>query len=135
MNRPLEENGDYVQSAKDKLENAGRLACEKAEDAWRLGTEQVRQNPIPIVIGALVAGAVIGALLSRGGEKKVEETTLANTRQWVESLASQIADKVSHSVDKLSHSSPKRGWFGFTPHEPTILEQAQEVGKRFKFWS
>ncbi len=78
---------------------------------------------------------MIGALLSRGGEKKVEETTLANTRQWVESLASQIADKVSHSVDKLSHSAPKRGWFGFTPHEPTILEQAQEVGKRFKFWS
>ncbi len=131
MTEPISENEDFVKSAKSNIENASRAACEKVEDAWRVGSEQVRENPIPILVGVVVVGAIIGLLLSRREPEPpavsdAVESQIEKTRQWAETLASQIADKVSASL-------PRKGWFS-TPHEPTLLEQAQEVVRKLKFW-
>ena len=106
----------------DDIADFTKTAQDKANCLLKSGTDYVKENPIPVVIGALVLGAAIGSMVIRR-EKQEETDKLRSALQWIEDTYSQLADKIPQ---------PKKSFFASSP--PSILEQAQEVGKKLKWW-
>ena len=106
----------------DDIADFTKTAQDKACGVLKCGTDYVRENPIPIVIGALVMGAAIGSLLIRR-ERQEETDKLRSALQWIEDTYSQFADKIPQ---------PKKRFFAYS--QPSILEQAQDMGKKLKWW-
>ena len=100
---------DFAQSTRDK-------AC----NVLKSGTEYAKENPLPVVLGAFLIGAALGALVLRR-EREEEADRLHAAVNWLEDRYSQLADKI-----------PKKSFFACNP--PGFLEQAQDMGKKLKWW-
>ena len=95
-------------------------AQERAQDAFQVSRQYVKENPVPIIVGALLVGAVLGVLLSQRDRK--EKDTVQAARDLVETAYSELLEKLpklkKHYSDTQSH----------------LLEQAQDLGSKLKWW-
>lgn len=91
-----------------------RVAKERAKEVWQAGQEQTRQNPLPIVLGALAIGVVVGLLCGRREPKPRDARQLA--REFLEDAAGRLAHRLhlesapSHLRDQWAGLSRK--WHG-----------------------
>jgi hypothetical protein len=76
-------------------DDAGRLAAiaqNRAQEALRASRDYTRENPVPIVLGALLIGVVVGVLCGRREPKPKEASQIA--RDLVEETLSRMAERL-----------------------------------------
>jgi hypothetical protein len=110
-------------NAPDKLQHLADSARDKAQHALKTGEGYVRENPWPILFGALIIGASIGILLSHRERRQAD--LLETTRDWLDSARDTMAHKL-HRGNGFLKRACHRG--------DDVLEQAQQVGRKLKFW-
>ena len=86
------------------------------------------RNPLPLILVALVVGALLGALLSRRERKKKDAVQAA--KEWLEAAYEQLAEKLPQLAEKLPQ--PKKLTVPWC--QAAFLDQAQQVGKKLKWW-
>jgi hypothetical protein len=69
-----------------------RLTRERAQEAMRAGRECAQQNPVPVVLGALAIGVIVGLLCGRREPKPRDAGQLA--REFFEDAASRLAHRL-----------------------------------------
>lgn len=106
---------------------------ETAEEAWR-AQKRMASSYIPAVCVALVIGALLGALLGRRRRKDAaqaaKEYAAQAAREWLETAYTQLTEKLPQLVEKLPH--PKKATMNWC--QEAFLDQAQQVGKKLKWW-
>ena len=95
----------------------------RAEDTARFAQDYVRANPLPIIFIALLIGAVLALFLSKRQPKKTDVVQV--TREWLEGVYEQLADKIAQS---------KKHSFHLPSCPSTLLDQAQELKKKLQWW-
>ncbi len=107
----------------DDMADFTQRAQDKTCDLLKCGTDYVKENPLPSVLGALLIGAAIGALVIRR-EREQEADKLHTALQWIEDTYSHLADKIPQQKKRF-----------FSCNQPSsLLEQAQDMGKKLKWW-
>lgn len=86
-------NHDDFNEPQDKLQNAVGVAQDKAKAALQSGTEYAKANPVPVLVGALLVGAALGALLSAPRARK-EPDAVQSVRDWLESSLDEISSRI-----------------------------------------
>ena len=121
MSYPPSEYGPDPESSESSADFAD---FNKAQEAWKTG----QQNPLPLILVALVVGALLGALLSRRERKKKDAVQAA--KEWLEAAYEQLAEKLPQLAEKLPQ--PKKLTVPWC--QAAFLDQAQQVGKKLKWW-
>jgi hypothetical protein len=89
-----------------------RLARDRAQEAFSAGRECAQQNPVPIVLGAVAIGVVIGLLCARRESRPRDAGQLA--RELFDEASSRLAHRLhwdgGHWRDHLA--SLGRRWQG-----------------------
>ena len=75
--------------------DASHAICTEAKHALACATEQIRKNPVPIVVGAVAFGVAIGYLIVSG-----RQTDTFHERYVDEPLA-QATDAISSTFNRL----------------------------------
>jgi hypothetical protein len=90
--------------------------------------------PLPLILLALMVGALLGALLSRRRKKPKDAVQAA--REWLDAAYEQLAEKLPQLAEKLPQLAEK-----FPQSKPTalwcqaaFLDQARQAGKKLKWW-
>lgn len=105
----------------DRIADITETAQDQTCSLLKTGTDFVKENPLPVVFGALLVGVAVGSLV---GRKEQEETDrLHSAIQWIEDRYSQLADKIPQAKKSFFTSAP-----------PSFFEQAQDFGKKLKWW-
>jgi ElaB/YqjD/DUF883 family membrane-anchored ribosome-binding protein len=112
------ENIDETES--DVIQNFTHTAQGKAQDALEASRTYVRENPIPIIVGAFLLGAGLGYLLSQ--REKEEKDTAQAARELLEIAYHEVADKIP--------ALKKR----YTDGQANLIDQAQNLGQKLKWW-
>jgi len=112
---------DFTETAHGKFENAAQIAQAKAQDALEIGKNYVRENPFPVILGAFILGTILGIAVSQ------REPRPRETKEKVRELADDIVAQIS---DRLPDFKKLRGAYLNSP----LVEQAQEMGKKLKWW-
>jgi hypothetical protein len=101
---------------------------DKSRDAWKAYGQRARENPIPLILLALLVGALLGAFLSR--RKKKPKDAVEAAKEWLEAAYAQLAEKLPPLAEKLPHAKKSSvAWC-----QAAFLDQAQQVGKKLKWW-
>jgi len=112
------ENIDETEA--DVLQNFSQTAQSKAQDALVASKTYVRENPVPVIVGALLLGAGIGYLLSQ--REKEEKDTAQAARDLLEIAYNEVAEKIP--------SLKKR----YAEGQANLIDQAQSLGSKLKWW-
>ncbi len=140
--------GDIIDATKnaakgtaDSAKDIYRSATVKVEDTLETSRMYVRQNPLPVVIGAIALGAAVGCLLTVLGRKptfseRYAEGPLDAVREAVISALSPVAQRVHEgydsardgagiAIDRMSNIGAKRS---------PIARQIGRIGNNLRFW-
>lgn len=101
---------------------------DSSSESRHRGHGYARENPLPLVLLALVLGALVGAFLSRRERKQKDAVQVA--KEWIESALGQLTEKLPQIAEKLPQ--PKKPTISWCP--AAFLDQAQQVGKKLKCW-
>jgi len=112
---------NWPDDAREEAQKALSTAQDTAQDAVRTGQNYLRENPIPIILGALLIGAVLGALL-RPPPRKEPDAAQA-VRDWVEKTLEELAAKWPKTKAQARSI------------QDDLLDQAQDLRKKVSFWS
>lgn len=99
---------------------------ETAEEAWR--AERRRRTYLPAVFVALVIGVLVGALLSR--RQRPQKDSVQAAKEWLETAYAQLGEKLPQLAEKIPHPKMPSAQWG----QQAFLDQAQQVGKKLKWW-
>jgi hypothetical protein len=122
MSNPPSDYGSDPESSPDFAD------FDKAPEARRTGQRYARENPLPLIMLALVLGALIGAFLSRRERKQKDAVQAA--KEWLETAYGQLAEKLPQLAEKLPQ--PKKASKSWC--QAAFLDQAQQVGTKLKWW-
>jgi uncharacterized membrane-anchored protein YhcB (DUF1043 family) len=116
----------------------------RSEETWK----EFERNPLPLILFALVIGALIGALLKRRQQKP--KAAVEAAREWLDAAYAQLAEKLPqvaerlpqlaeklprlaekfpHLAEKLPQPKPTALWC-----QALFLDQARQAGKKLKWW-
>lgn len=118
MTTPTESN-DLPEPA-DKLKAAVATAQEKAKLALQGSQNYVRENPVPVIVGALLAGVALGALLTPRPRKPADP--VQSVRSWLQDSLDDLSGRIPKVKKKacgLSHD---------------VCDQVGEIGRKLRFW-
>lgn len=104
----------------ESFQNFSNTAQAKAQDAIEVSRKYVRENPVPVILGAVLLGAGIGYLLSQR-EKEQKDTAQA---------ARELLDIAYHEVAEKLPALKKRCLDG----QANLIDQAQHLGNKLKWW-
>lgn len=88
----LERNGQPVLQASKE---ASQAICSEAEHLLACATDRIRENPVPIVVGALALGVAIGYLIVSGRH------TPTFRERYVNEPLDHAVDSLGSSVSRL----------------------------------
>jgi hypothetical protein len=90
------------------------------EDAFRAGQKYFSENPIPIIVGTLIVGAILVILLRPAPRKEPEP--LEAVREWFEKAWEELLAKLPLSKKQLRSLKGE------------VADRAGGLQKRFCFW-
>ena len=99
-----------------EIEDAQHAVRDMAEDAVESGEKYLRANPIPVILGALVLGVALGALLSP--RRRKEPDPVHAVRDWLEK-----------TLEDFSKQWPKVKKQAYSIQEDLVSE-AENLGKK-----
>jgi hypothetical protein len=85
-------SSDHISGTGRAANGIARLAQDRAKDAWQAGQECAQQNPLPMVLGALAIGVVVGVLCGRREPKPRDARRLA--REFLGDAASRLTHRL-----------------------------------------
>ncbi|MFZ0710300.1 MAG: YtxH domain-containing protein [Terrimicrobiaceae bacterium] len=106
---------------KEKAQQAYSTTQDTAQNALSTGGEYMRENKIPVILGAVLVGAVLGALLVP--KRRKEPDAVQAVRDWMEK-----------TLEELSEQWPKARKQARSIQDD-LAAQAQSVGKKLHSWS
>lgn len=108
------------ETGSDAIQNFSSVAQEKAQDALEASKTYVKENPVPVIVGALLLGAGIGYLLSQ--REKEQKDTAQAARELLEIAYNEVAEKIP--------SLKKR----YAEGQANLIDQAQNLSSKLKWW-
>jgi ElaB/YqjD/DUF883 family membrane-anchored ribosome-binding protein len=135
--------GDVTDAAKHATETAKDM-CQsvamKAEDTLKTSKHYVRQNPVPVILGAVALGAALGCLLMMVRRQptfseKCADTPMAAVRDAILGALSPVSQRVQDSYDSardVAGTAVDR-MQSFT-HGQRRLPLSHRIGNALKFW-
>lgn len=111
---------ESTDSPRDQVQHVLSTAQDRAQEALRSGGEYVRENPIPTVIGALVIGLALGALLCPRSRR--EPDPVQSAREWLEDAMEEISNRIPKAKKQAYNA------------QSCISDHVQDLGKKLKFW-
>jgi len=120
-NEESEDEFGTLENFTTRAQEFGNRAQERAQDALQVSKQYVKENPVPIIVGALLVGAVLGVLISQRDrdERKAKDTVQA-ARDLVETAYGELLEKLPKLKKQYSDT------------QDHLLEQAQDLGKKIK---
>jgi len=112
---------NWPDDAREEAQKAFSAAQDTAEDALRTRGKYLRENQIPIILGALLIGAVLGALLRPPPRK--EPDTVQAVRDWLEKTLEELHAKWPKAKEQARSI------------QDDLIDQAQDLRKKLNFWS
>lgn len=142
--------GDFTEATRDAAKRAAETAKEmyqsaslKAEDALSTSKEYVRENPVPVVLGAIALGAAIGYLLMAPRrkptfrERYADEPVNAVREAILEALA-PVTQRVHKGYDSARDGAGKAidrvHNLGSGRNGDSFSDQIGRIGNNLKFW-
>lgn len=140
-----ETNGGFADQARqgatrvmDEVKARTSDARAQADEMFHRGEDYVRENPVPVVIGAFVAGLLVGLALSRRHEPTARERYVDEPLQQAKDLLyaalTPVAKQLQTQYGAVRSAGKKVadeiGDFDLGEHVHPIAEQA----RRWKFW-
>ncbi|MGC3990144.1 MAG: hypothetical protein QM796_10780 [Chthoniobacteraceae bacterium] len=140
---------------KDTLTSTGRAAYERVNQSLDLARERsghhvrtsvryVRQNPVPFIAGALVAGFAIAWLVSRRSpvattwRERYLDDRLDGARGWLKDQLGPVSEAAQRSVrsagDVLDEARQKIADLDVNQYVNPLIEGAKRARSRFNFW-
>jgi ElaB/YqjD/DUF883 family membrane-anchored ribosome-binding protein len=107
--------------AKEKAQQAFSTAQDTAENALYTGGKYMRENKIAVILGAVLVGAVLGALLA--SKRRKEPDAVQTVRDWLEKTLEEFS-KQWPKAKKQARSI-----------QDDLAAQAQGFSKKLHFWS
>lgn len=102
-----------------RAQELGARAQERAQVAYEASRDYVRENPLPVILGAFVVGAALGALLARDRREK-DASELA--RDLLDTVYSDLSDK----IPKLRKQA--------VATKDNLIDQVQDLGQKLRWW-
>jgi uncharacterized protein YjbJ (UPF0337 family) len=93
--------GKTTEQLRREIDEAQHTVRDMAEDAVESGEKYLRANPIPVILGALVLGGALGALLIP--RRRKEPDPVQAVREWLEKTLEDFS-KQWPKVRKQAHS-------------------------------
>ncbi|MEA3209230.1 MAG: hypothetical protein QOE70_2287 [Chthoniobacter sp.] len=133
---------DAVQRAKNYAQGAANEVRSQAGQALAKGEAYARENPVPVVLGALGIGILIGLALGQRHEPTARERyvdePLNQARELLHSLLAPVAKSLreqygqarsaaQNAADSVSDLDPSR-------YVDPLLKEAGRTARKFKFW-
>ena len=136
----VEDATRIAESAQNYAEDKFHAVRAKAGEALTRGEEYVRRNPVPIVLGALAVGLLVGVAISRREEPTLRERyvdePLGQARDLFYSVlapvASRLRDEFGSAQSAAGNAAEKLQDLGgqFSP----MFKQARRAAGKLKFW-
>ena len=101
-----------------EIEDAQHAVRGMAEDAVESGEKYLRANPIPVILGALILGVALGALLTP--RRRREPDPVHAVRDWLEKTLEDFS-KQWPKVKKQAHSL-----------QEDLVNEAENLGKKLQ---
>ena len=110
--------GKSKEQLRREIEQAQHTVHDMAEDAVESGEKYLRANTIPVVLGALVLGVALGALLT--SRRRKEPDPVHAVRDWLEK-----------TLEDFSKQWPKVKKQAYSIQEDLVSE-AENLGKKLQ---
>jgi hypothetical protein len=116
---------NWPDDAKEQAQKTISSAQDTAQDVVSTGERYLRENPIAVLIGVLLIGAVLGALLRPPPRKEPDAVQIV--RDWLEKTLEELTAKWPKVKEQARAI------------QGDLLEQAQDIGKQLsrkkrRFW-
>jgi ElaB/YqjD/DUF883 family membrane-anchored ribosome-binding protein len=133
---------DAAHRAYESAQQATRRAREGAHVAMERSEDYVRQNPVPVVLGAIVVGFALGFALGRRepltARERFLEEPLGHARDVFFSVLAPVAQRLRDQYGELrsaaEDAAEKVHDFDASARLDPAVRQARRLGRRLKFW-
>lgn len=134
---------DAAQCAAAKAKDIHQSAALKAGDTLMTSKEYVRQNPVPVVLGAIAFGAAIGYMLVMARRKptfseRFVDEPLVSVREAVLAALTPVARRVHEGYDSARDGAGKSmdrvQRFNLGRSVDSLSDQIGRFGSNLKFW-
>lgn len=134
---------DAAHRATDTARGIYQSATQKAGGTLATSKEYVRQNPVPVILGAIAFGAALGYLLMMARRKptfseRYADEPLAAVREAIMSALVPVAQRVHEGYDAARDGAGKVvdrvHRFGSGRTSDSLSDQIGRIGNNLKFW-
>ena len=116
---PDDSTSESFNNLASRAQQFGSRAQEKAQDAYEVSRDYVRENPVPVIVGALVVGAALGILLSRDRRQK-------DASEIARDLLETVYDDISEKLPKLRKQA--------TATKDSLFDQVSDLSQKLRWW-
>lgn len=137
--------GEYAQAAdgiaaraQHYAEDTLHAARVRADDALERGQDYVRANPVPVVLGALAVGVLIGIAIGHREEPTFRERyvddPLQNARDALASILSPLASRARSEYSHARSAAVDAGDHVHDGYLDPVFKRARRAADKLKFW-
>ena len=139
----VEVTKDAAHRVSDSAKDIYHSAAQKSEDTLATTKEYVRQNPVPVVLGALALGAAIGYIIMSNRRKptfgeRFADQPLNSVREAILSALAPVSQRVHDGYDSARDGVGKvlerAHHFGSARTSDSMSDRISRVGSNLKFW-
>jgi ElaB/YqjD/DUF883 family membrane-anchored ribosome-binding protein len=129
---------DAAHRASEKAKDLYQTATVKACDTLENSKAYVRKNPVPVVLGALACGAVIGFMIVNARRRPTFAEPLVSVRDAVLAALAPVAHQVHRGYDSardgVGRAMTRVHRSDSGRHACSLSDQISRVGNNLKFW-
>ena len=110
----------------------------RADEAIERGQDYVRQNPVPVVLGALAVGVLVGIAIGRRDEPTLRERyvdePLDQAHDLLHSLLAPVAKRLRHEYGDIRSQAVDAGDKIHDGYLDPVFRRARRAADKLKFW-